>query len=356
MAILVTGGAGYIGSHTVLQLLEAGETVVVLDNFSNSHPEALRRVRELAATSLGCPMAAVPLTICEGDIRQPQDLQRAFAVAPVRAVIHFAGLKAVGESVAQPLRYYDNNVAGSLRLLEAMEAAGVHTLVFSSSATVYGDPHAVPIREDFPLSTTNPYGASKLHIEDMLRDLHASAPDTWRIAILRYFNPVGAHASGRIGEDPAGIPNNLMPYIAQVASGKLARLRVFGGDYPTPDGTGVRDYIHVVDLADGHLKALQRLARGTAAETGEATGHLVTVNLGTGRGYSVLDMVHAFAAAAGCEIPHDIVARRPGDVAQCYADPALAERELGWRATRDQADMCRDHWRWQAANPAGYRS
>ena len=355
MTILVTGGAGYIGSHTVLQLLEAGQAVVVLDNFSNSHPEGLRRVRALAARTLGVPLAAVPLTVLTGDIREPADLHRAFAAAPIAAVIHFAGLKAVGESVAQPLRYYDNNVAGSLRLLEAMEQAGVHTLVFSSSATVYGDPHAVPIREDFPLSTTNPYGASKLHIEDMLRDLHASAPDAWRIAILRYFNPVGAHESGQIGEDPAGIPNNLMPYIAQVASGKLARLRVFGGDYDTPDGTGVRDYIHVVDLADGHLKALDRLARGTTA-TGEAGGNLVTVNLGTGRGYSVLDMVHAFAAAAGRDIPHDLVARRPGDVAQCYADPAHAARELGWRAIRDQADMCRDHWRWQAANPAGYRS
>lgn len=353
-SVLVTGGAGYIGSHTVLQLLESGRSVVVFDNFSNSKPEALRRVRALAAATLECDVSQVPLQVVEGDIRDAAALSAAFAAHPaVGSVIHFAGLKAVGESVADPLRYYDHNVVGSVRLLQAMANAGVHDLVFSSSATVYGDPHAVPIREDFPLQTTNPYGASKRHIEDMLRDLHASAPTRWRVAILRYFNPVGAHESGQIGEDPSGIPNNLMPYIAQVASGKLQRLRVFGNDYATADGTGVRDYIHVVDLAEGHLKALQRLAAGRAA-CGDSEASLVTVNLGTGRGYSVLDMLHAFAQAAGREIAHEVVARRPGDVASCYADPQLAWLELGWRAVRDQADMCRDHWRWQAANPLGY--
>lgn len=353
--ILVTGGAGYIGSHTVLQLLQNGDSVVVYDNFSNSKPEAMVRVRRLAAEALGMPEGRVPLTVVQGDIRDKVALTAAFtAHADVEAVIHFAGLKAVGESVAEPLRYYDNNVVGSVRLLEVMAEVGVHQLVFSSSATVYGDPHAVPITEDFPLHTTNPYGATKLHIEDMLRDLHRARPGTWHIAILRYFNPVGAHASGEIGEDPNGIPNNLMPYIAQVASGRLQRLRVFGSDYPTPDGTGVRDYIHVEDLADGHLKALQRLQRGAAAVTGEATGNLVTVNLGTGRGYSVLDMVKAFAAAADREIPYELVARRPGDVAQCYADPERARIELGWQATRDQQAMCADHWRWQSRNPDGY--
>lgn len=353
--ILVTGGAGYIGSHTVLQLLEAGSRVVVLDNLSNSKPEALRRVRILAAAALSCAPEQVPLIFCHGDIRDASALSAVFDAHPdIEAVIHFAGLKAVGESVQQPLRYYDNNVVGTVRLLEAMAAAHVHRLVFSSSATVYGDPHAVPIREDFPLSTTNPYGASKLHIEDMLRDLHASAPAQWQIAILRYFNPVGAHASGEIGEDPNGIPNNLMPYIAQVATGKLQQLRVFGSDYATVDGTGVRDYIHVDDLARGHLLALTRLARGTAAATGEATGNLVTVNLGTGKGYSVLEMVSAFAAAAGKPIPYELAPRRAGDVAQCYADPVLAATELGWHAEKDQTDMCRDHWHWQSRNPMGY--
>ena len=354
-AILVTGGAGYIGSHTVLQLLEAGQSVVVFDNFSNSKPEAVRRVRKLAAGTLACAIDAVPLTLIDGDIRDAGALAALFhARNDIEAVIHFAGLKAVAESVQQPLRYYDNNVVGTVRLLEAMAAAAVHRLVFSSSATVYGDPHAVPIREDFPLHTTNPYGASKLHIEGMLRDLHASVPEQWHIAILRYFNPVGAHASGEIGEDPSGVPNNLMPYIAQVASGKLQQLKVFGSDYPTPDGTGVRDYIHVVDLACGHLLALERLVRGTAAATGAIAGNLVTVNLGTGHGYSVLDMLSAFATAANRSIPHVFTERRPGDVAQCYADPALAEIELGWCAVLNQADMCRDHWRWQSRNPHGY--
>lgn len=354
-SILVTGGAGYIGSHTVLQLLQTGAAVVVLDNLSNSKPESLHRVRALAADVLGCALSSVPLHFMQGDTRDAAALAAVFAAHPqIESVIHFAGLKAVGESVQQPLRYYDNNVAGSLRLLEAMVQAGVHRLVFSSSATVYGDPHAVPIHEDFPLSATNPYGASKLHIEDMLRDLHASAPELWHIAILRYFNPVGAHASGNIGEDPNGVPNNLMPYIAQVASGKLAKLRVFGGDYATPDGTGVRDYIHVEDLARGHLLALDRLARGTAAATGLATGNLVTVNLGTGKGYSVLDMLQAFAQAAGKPIAYEVVARRLGDVAQCYAEPALAAQELGWVAEKNQADMCRDHWHWQSRNPQGF--
>ncbi|MEK6788567.1 MAG: UDP-glucose 4-epimerase GalE [Pseudomonadota bacterium] len=353
--ILVTGGAGYIGSHTVLQLLQAGKSVVVFDNLSNSKPEALKRVRQLAAIALACTGDDVPLTLVVGDIRDASSLAALFQAYPdIEAVIHFAGLKAVGESVQQPLRYYDNNVVGSLRLLEAMAVAKVHRLVFSSSATVYGDPHAVPIRESFPLSTTNPYGASKLHIEDMLRDLHASAAAQWQIAILRYFNPVGAHPSGEIGEDPNGIPNNLMPYIAQVASGKLQQLRVFGSDYATVDGTGVRDYIHVDDLAQGHLLALARLERGTAATTGEATGNLVTVNLGTGKGYSVLEMVSAFATASGRPIPYELAPRRAGDVAQCYADPVLAATELGWQARKDQTDMCRDHWNWQSRNPMGY--
>lgn len=353
--VLVTGGAGYIGSHTVLQLLEAGHEVVVFDNLSNSKPEALHRVRRLAASALGVAPETVPLQFIEGDVRDRAALDQAFAAHPgVSAVIHFAGLKAVGESVAQPLRYYDNNVVGAVRLLEAMAAAGVHEIVFSSSATVYGDPHAVPIRENFPLQTTNPYGASKLYIEGMLRDLHASAPDVWRIAILRYFNPVGAHPSGEIGEDPNGIPNNLMPFIAQVASGRLKCLRVFGSDYSTSDGTGVRDYIHVVDLAKGHLLALDRLQRGHAAQ-GEGRSSLVTVNLGTGRGYSVLEMLRAFEQAAGFEIAHELVARRPGDIASCYADPELAWQELGWRAELDQADMCEDHWRWQHRNPNGYQ-
>lgn len=343
--VLVTGGAGYIGSHTVLQLLEAGQSVVVFDNFSNSKPESLTRVCRLASVTLACAPDDVALAIVTGDIRDAQALAQVFRDhRDIEAVVHFAGLKAVGESVQDPLRYYDHNVVGSLRLLEAMAAAGVHRLVFSSSATVYGDPHTVPIQEDFPLKATNPYGATKLHIEDMLRDLHASAPEQWQIAILRYFNPVGAHASGEIGEDPNGIPNNLMPYIAQVASGKLQQLKVFGGDYPTPDGTGVRDYIHVEDLARGHLLALARLAGKS----------LLTVNLGTGKGYSVLEMVKAFEQASGRVIACEIVDRRPGDVAQCYAEPGLAWQELGWRALRDQADMCRDHWRWQSGNPLGY--
>ena len=334
-SILVTGGAGYIGSHTVLLLLEAGHQVVVLDNLSNSSRESLNRVERLAGKSVA---------FVEGDIRDANCLDTLFSDYDIAAVIHFAGLKAVGESVAMPLSYYDCNVTGSLRLLEAMERAGVHTMVFSSSATVYGDPATVPIREDFPLSSTNPYGATKLHIEDMLRDLYRSN-EKWKLALLRYFNPVGAHESGQIGEDPAGIPNNLMPYIAQVAVGKREKLGVFGGDYPTPDGTGVRDYIHVMDLAQGHLAALEAL---------DADAGLLTVNLGTGRGYSVLEMVTAFSQASGRPVPYEIVERRPGDVASCYADPAHANAVLGWEAQRGIEKMCEDHWRWQKQNPEGF--
>lgn len=336
--VLVTGGAGYIGSHTVLLLLEAGHEVVVLDNLSNSSEESLRRVQKLTGREL---------TFIKGDIRDGQCLDSLFSGHDIASVIHFAGLKAVGESVAQPLRYYDFNVVGTVRLLEAMERAGVKNLVFSSSATVYGDPVSVPIREDFPLSTTNPYGATKLHIEDMLRDLYR-ADSSWGLALLRYFNPAGAHESGEIGEDPNGTPNNLMPYIAQVAAGKRDKLSVFGGDYPTPDGTGVRDYIHVMDLAAGHLAALKAM---------ESTpGKLVTTNLGTGRGYSVREMVAAFARASGREVPYEIVARRPGDVAICYADPSHAEKVLAWKAMRGIDAMCQDHWRWQESNPDGYAS
>ena len=334
--VLVTGGAGYIGSHTVLLLLEAGRRVLVLDNLSNSSRESLERVAAITGKRA---------EFVEGDIRDTALLDRLFQEHEIGSVIHFAGLKAVGESVAQPLRYYDCNVTGSLRLLEAMDRAGVRNLVFSSSATVYGDPASVPIREDFPLSATNPYGATKLHIEDMLRDLHRADP-RWSVALLRYFNPVGAHESGRIGEDPNGEPNNLMPYVAQVAVGKREQLRVFGDDYDTPDGTGVRDYIHVMDLAEGHLAALDALARD---------GGLITTNLGTGRGYSVLEMVRAFAAASGREVRYQIVERRPGDVASCYADPAHAKQVLGWEAKRGIDTMCADHWRWQSDNPNGYR-
>ncbi|WP_144372120.1 UDP-glucose 4-epimerase GalE [Vogesella urethralis] len=336
MMILVTGGAGYIGSHTCLQLLQAGHDLVVLDNLSNSQPEALQRVQKLAGRQL---------QLVEGDIRDETILEAVFRY-PIKAVIHFAGLKAVGESVAEPLRYYDNNVAGTLSLLKAMKKHGCQQLVFSSSATVYGDPASVPIREHFPLSATNPYGRSKLMIEDMLRDLAHAEPD-WRIAILRYFNPVGAHASGQIGEDPNGIPNNLMPFISQVAVGKRAQLSVFGDDYPTHDGTGVRDYIHVEDLARGHLCALAKLQQQAG---------LLTVNLGTGQGYSVLDMVKAFEQASGRPVPYSVTPRRPGDVAACYADPAQAEQLLGWRAEKTLADMCADSWRWQSQNPNGYSS
>lgn len=333
--ILVTGGAGYIGSHTVVQLIAAGHDLLILDNFSNSSPKVLERIFTISGNR--------PQVI-EGDIRDPVLLKRIFAEHAIDAVIHFAGLKAVGESVAQPIRYFDNNVVGSLRLFEAMADANVKTLVFSSSATVYGDPHTVPIGEDFPLQATNPYGRTKLHIEEMLRDISRADP-AWRIGLLRYFNPVGAHPSGLIGEDPQGIPNNLMPYVTQVAVGRRSELGVFGNDYPTSDGTGVRDYIHVVDLARGHLAALDALVKAEA---------LITVNLGTGRGYSVLDVVAAFERASGKPVPYQILPRRPGDVASCFADPATAFEKLGWRAEFDLDDMCRDAWRWQAGNPDGY--
>ena len=326
--ILVTGGAGYIGSHTCVELLAAGHNLVVIDNFSNSKPAVLGRVEQISGRQ-------VPFM--EVDIRDRGALRDVFRQHAIDAVIHFAGLKAVGESVSQPLRYYDNNISGSIALFEVMAESGVKTLVFSSSATVYGDPHSVPIREDFPLSATNPYGRSKLMLEDILRDLSRS-DESWKIALLRYFNPVGAHESGIIGEDPNGIPNNLMPYIAQVAVGKLPHLSVFGDDYPTPDGTGVRDYIHVVDLARGHLAALEALSD---------TSGVMAVNLGTGQGYSVLDVVRAFEKASDRPVPYRIVPRRPGDVAQCYADPTLAKELLGWQAQRGLDEMCRDSWRWQ---------
>jgi len=333
--ILVTGGAGYIGSHTVVQLLAAGREVLIVDNFCNSSPRVIERIERIAGKK--------PRLI-EADIRDGAALAAIFAANRIDAVIHFAGLKAVGESVEQPLRYYDNNVAGSLRLFEAMSDAGCNRLVFSSSATVYGDPASVPIREDFPLSATNAYGRSKLFIEEMLRDLARARP-AWRIALLRYFNPVGAHPSGLIGEDPRDIPNNLMPYVAQVAVGRREALSVFGNDYPTPDGTGVRDYIHVVDLAQGHLAALDALA----GQSG-----ILTVNLGTGRGYSVLEVVAAFERASGRPVPYRVAPRRPGDVASCYADPDYSHQALAWRATRDLDEMCRDAWRWQQMNPHGY--
>jgi UDP-glucose 4-epimerase len=329
MNILVTGGLGYIGSHTCVELQAAGHQPVALDNLSNSTRAVIERVEKISG---------VKLPFIEADIRDRAALDCAFAAHKFDAVIHFAGLKAVGESVSQPLRYYDNNVVGSLQLFQAMDRAGVKSLVFSSSATVYGDPASVPIREDFPLSATNPYGRSKLIIEDMLRDISVSDA-SWRIALLRYFNPVGAHESGLIGEAPSGIPNNLLPYIAQVAEGRRDALSVYGNDYPTIDGTGVRDYIHVVDLAIGHVKTLDKLATGSG---------VVTYNLGTGRGNSVLEMVRAFEHASGKPVPYQIVARRPGDIASCYADPSFAEAELGWKAERDVAQMCADAWRWQS--------
>ena len=338
--IFVTGGAGYIGSHTCVELLDAGCDVTVFDNFSNSHPEALARVERITGKKL---------RLVQGDIRNRASLVAALKDSGANAVIHFAGLKAVGESVTQPLCYYDNNVVGTLRLLEAMGECGVKALVFSSSATVYGDPIWLPLTEDHPLSATNPYGRTKLMIEEILRDLHRSDA-SWKVAILRYFNPVGAHASGLIGEDPQGIPNNLMPFVAQVAVGRRASLNVWGNDYPTPDGTGVRDYIHVVDLALGHLKALNAL------EKLEASADCLTVNLGTGTGYSVLDIVQAFEKASGRPVPYTIAPRRPGDIASCYADPKRAADILGWRAERGLAAMCADAWRWQSGNPTGFKS
>jgi len=334
--ILVTGGAGYIGTHTCIELLAAGYELVVVDNLSNSKPEALARVQKISGKTV---------TFHQVDIRDRAGLRAVFKQHQVQSVIHFAGLKSVGESVAQPLRYYDNNVSGTVALCEVMAEFGVRNMVFSSSATVYGDPHAMPIRDDFPVGgTTNPYGTSKLMIEQILRDLQSSDP-AWRIAILRYFNPVGAHISGLIGEDPNGIPNNLMPFISQVAVRRRDCLQVFGGDYPTTDGSGVRDYIHVVDLAKGHVAALDYLVKNEG---------LLTVNLGTGRGYSVLEMVKAFELASGVKIPYQIVERRAGDIACCYADPALAKEKLGWSAEMGVEQMCEDSWRWQSQNPEGY--
>ena len=333
--ILVTGGAGYIGSHTCVELLNAGHDVTVLDNFCNSQIEALERVQRITGKKPA---------LVEGDIRDSATLVQTLQRSRASAVIHFAGLKAVGESVEKPLAYYDNNVVGTVRLLEAMTECCVKTLVFSSSATVYGDPQQLPLTELHPLSATNPYGQTKLVIENMLRDLYRSDP-SWRLSILRYFNPVGAHSSGLIGEDPRGTPNNLLPFVAQVAVGRREFLNVWGKDYATPDGTGVRDYIHVVDLALGHLKALERLQQHKEC---------LAINLGTGVGYSVLDMVHAFEQASGKPVPYRIGPRRAGDIASCYADPSLALAMLGWRAERGLQDMCADAWHWQNSNPNGY--
>jgi UDP-glucose 4-epimerase len=335
-SILVTGGAGYIGSHTCLELLEAGHKVVVVDNLDNSSEESLHRVKELTGRDL---------EFHQVDICDARALGGVFAANKFDAVVHFAGLKAVGESCEIPLRYYRNNIFGTIELLEAMRDHDCFRIVFSSSATVYGDPATVPITEDFPLSATNPYGRTKLFIEEIMRDL-CLADDRWRCVLLRYFNPIGAHDSGRIGEDPQGIPNNLMPYVMQVAVGLREELGVFGDDYDTPDGTGVRDYIHVVDLALGHLAAIDKLD--------ELPG-CTAINLGTGQGYSVLEMVKAAEEASGKKVPYRITPRRPGDIATCYADPALAARMLGWQAERGLQQMCADAWRWQQNNPNGYR-
>lgn len=336
--VLVTGGAGYIGSHTCVALLAAGYEVVVVDSLVNAHPQALERVERIAGKRL---TAFYPI-----DVRSGAALAEVFERHSITAVIHFAALKAVGESVAEPLKYYDNNVGGTISVLSAMREAGVRRLVFSSSATVYGDPVAVPIREDFPTAPTNPYGWSKWMMEHVLREV-AQSESGWSVAVLRYFNPVGAHASGLIGEDPAGLPNNLMPYISQVAVGRLPELKVFGDDYPTADGTGVRDYIHVEDLARGHVHALERI---------DGLPGINCINLGTGRGYSVLEVLRAFEVASGRPIPFTVMPRRAGDIAECWADPSLAQRVLGWRAERDLVTMCADAWRWQSTNPRGYLS
>lgn len=335
MSILVTGGSGYIGSHTVIELLEDNKDVIIVDNFSNSNPIVLDRIKDITGKDF---------KLYEVDTTNNDELEVVFKENKIDSVIHFAAYKAVGESVEKPLEYYSNNIINTLTVLNLMKKYNVKNFVFSSSATVYGDPHTCPITEDFPLSTINPYGATKLMIEDILRDI-AKADSSFNIAILRYFNPVGAHKSGLIGEEPNGIPNNLMPYITKVAVGKLKELRVFGDDYNTHDGTGVRDYIHVVDLAKGHIKALDKLKTNCG---------LVTYNLGTGNGYSVLDMVKAFSKASGQEIPYKIVDRRPGDVAMCYADPTKANNELGWKAEFGIDRMCEDSWRWQSNNPNGY--
>ncbi|MBU9744902.1 UDP-glucose 4-epimerase GalE [Diplocloster agilis] len=335
MSILVTGGAGYIGSHTCVELLNAGYEVVVVDNLCNSSEESLKRVEEITGKTL---------KFYRADLLDRDAMEEIFENERIDSVIHFAGLKAVGESVQKPLEYYYNNVTGTLVLCDVMRKHGVKDIVFSSSATVYGNPHTVPIREDFPLSVTNPYGRTKLMLEEILQDLHV-ADSEWNVILLRYFNPIGAHKSGRIGENPKGIPNNLMPYITQVAIGKLTRLGVFGNDYDTPDGTGVRDYIHVVDLAKGHVKAIEKL---------KSKEGVSIYNLGTGNGYSVLDMVKAFEKASGREIPYEIKPRRAGDIAACYADPSKAKAELGWEAQYGLEEMCEDSWRWQSQNPEGY--
>lgn len=333
--ILVTGGAGYIGSHTVVELLNAGHQVLIVDNLCNSSIAVLQRIEKLAPPNF---------RFIEADVRDGAALDRLFAAQPIDGVIHFAGLKAVGESVSQPVRYFDNNVGSTLALLQAMDRAGVRRIVFSSSATVYGDPEQVPITEDSRLQVTNPYGRTKLMCEDILRDLQVSDP-RWQVAILRYFNPVGAHVSGTMGEHPNGTPNNLMPFITQVAVGQREFLSIFGRDYPTPDGTGVRDYIHVVDLAQGHLAALHYLQQRQTS---------ITVNLGTGRGVSVLELANTFARVTGVPVPYRFVDRRPGDVAACYADTTLAREALGWQAQLGVERMCQDAWRWQSQNPKGY--
>lgn len=332
--ILVTGGTGFIGSHTVVELLNAGYNVVVLDNLVNSSKESLERIKKITGKSV---------KFYEDDLLDMEALQNIFEKENISSVIHFAGLKAVGESCQIPLAYFNNNITGTINLVMAMEKYNVKSLVFSSSATVYGKPESVPIREDFPLSVSNPYGRTKLIIEDMLRDIY-KADKSWDIALLRYFNPIGAHESGEIGESPNGIPNNLLPYVAKVAIGELEAVNVFGDDYDTPDGTGVRDYIHVADLAEGHIKALEKLSKHPG---------LVTYNLGTGKGYSVLDIIHNFEKACGKEIPYKITDRRPGDIDMCYADPEKARKELGWEAKRDIDKMCEDAWRWQSKYPKG---
>lgn len=335
MSILVTGGAGYIGSHTCVQLLEAGYDIIVIDNLSNSFREAIDRVKRITGKNY---------KFYQKDVRDEEGLRRIFRENEIHSAIHFAGLKSVGESVRLPLEYYDNNLRSTFSLIKVMDEFRIRNLVFSSSATVYGEPDSVPITEEFPLSATNPYGMSKLMIENILKDVYKSN-NAWNIAILRYFNPVGAHSSGIIGEDPNGIPNNLVPYISQVAIGKLNQLSVFGNDYPTRDGTGVRDYIHVVDLAEGHLAALRKLDEGCG---------LVIYNLGTGRGYSVLEMIEAFSRASGRLIPYVFAPRRAGDIAECYADPEKAKKELSWIAERNIDEMCIDTWNWQKKNPNGY--
>lgn len=338
MTVLVTGGAGFIGSHTCVELINAGFNVVVVDNLCNAHEESLKRVEKIVGQAI--PFHKV-------DIRDKDALSEVFGRYDITAVIHFAGLKAVGESTEIPLDYYQNNVYGTINLCQVMQEHGVNPILFSSSATVYGDPASVPILEDFPTTATNPYGRSKLMVEEILRDVCKVPSNTMAVSLLRYFNPVGAHESGTIGEDPQGIPNNLLPYVAQVAVGKLAQLRVFGDDYATVDGTGVRDYIHVVDLAVGHVKALQKLLKSDAG--------CYTYNLGTGSGYSVLEVVKAFEKASGKKVPYEVAARRPGDIAECYANPALAEEELGWKAQYDLPRMMIDTWRWQSSNPNGYK-